>query len=53
MFMDGAAVFLFTIKTIPMLVNRLLEKSHLSIKDIDLFIFHQGSELIVRTAAKT
>ena len=53
MFMDGAAVFLFTIKTIPMLVNRLLEKSHLSIKDIDLFIFHQGSELIIRTAAKT
>ena len=36
-----------------MLVNRLLEKSHLSIKDIDLFIFHQGSELIIRTAAKT
>ena len=35
-----------------MLVNRLLEKSHLSIKDIDLFIFHQGSELIIRTAAK-
>ena len=52
MFMDGAAVFIFTIRTVPFLVNRLLEKSQLSIEDIDLFVFHQGSELIIETAAK-
>ncbi|MDB4691627.1 ketoacyl-ACP synthase III [Verrucomicrobia bacterium] len=52
MFMDGAAVFVFTLKTIPRLVTGLLDKNSLSIEDVDLFIFHQASELIVESAAK-
>ena len=52
MFMDGAAIFVFTLKTVPKLVSGLLERNDLSVEDIDLFVFHQASELIVESAAK-
>jgi 3-oxoacyl-[acyl-carrier-protein] synthase-3 len=52
MFMDGAAVFVFTLKTIPRLVGQLLGKAGLGLEEIDLFIFHQASEMIVSSAAK-
>ncbi|MBI4659286.1 MAG: ketoacyl-ACP synthase III [Verrucomicrobia bacterium] len=52
MFMDGAAVFVFTLKTIPRLVNQLLEKARLDLEEIDMFIFHQASEMIVESSAR-
>jgi 3-oxoacyl-[acyl-carrier-protein] synthase-3 len=52
MYMDGAAIFLFTMKTVPKLVKNLLGKTDLELDDIDLFVFHQASELIVETAVK-
>ena len=52
MFMDGAAIFVFTLKTVPKLVDGLLNRNSLSVSDVDLFIFHQASELIVESAAK-
>jgi 3-oxoacyl-[acyl-carrier-protein] synthase-3 len=52
MVMDGAAVFVFTLKTVPKMVNDLLTEARLTVDDIDLFIFHQASELIVESSAK-
>jgi 3-oxoacyl-[acyl-carrier-protein] synthase-3 len=52
MFMDGAAIFIFTLKTVPNLVTRLLAKCDVDIEDIDLFIFHQASEMIVESSAR-
>jgi len=52
MFMDGAAVFVFTLKTVPRLIEELLSESGLTVADIDLFVFHQGSEMIVESSAK-
>jgi 3-oxoacyl-[acyl-carrier-protein] synthase III len=51
-FMNGSAVFLFSIKTAPMLIKQLLEKSGLLLPEINLFIFHQASRLIVETIAE-
>ena len=45
--MNGSGVFLFTTKTIPNLINNLLKKNNLKIKDIDHFIFHQASKLVL------
>lgn len=52
MFMDGAAIFVFTLKTVPKLVTELLAEARLSVDEIDLFIFHQASEMIVESSAK-
>ena len=45
--MNGSGVFLFTTKTIPNLINNLLKKNNLKIKNIDHFIFHQASKLVL------
>jgi len=52
MVMDGAAVFVFTLKTVPKLIEDLLAEEKLTVNDVDLFIFHQASELIVESSAK-
>lgn len=45
--MNGSGVFLFTTRTIPKLFNDLLKKKNLKIKDIDHFVFHQASKLVL------
>jgi 3-oxoacyl-[acyl-carrier-protein] synthase III len=45
--MRGADVFLFTLNSVPTCMNELLDKSDLDIKDIDLFVFHQASKLVL------
>ena len=52
MFMDGGNIFLFAINSVPASVRKLLDKSGAKIEDVDLFVFHQASELIVRSFAK-
>jgi 3-oxoacyl-[acyl-carrier-protein] synthase-3 len=42
-FMDGAEIFNFTLRTIPDCVNRLLGKAGLGRDDVDLFVFHQAN----------
>jgi 3-oxoacyl-[acyl-carrier-protein] synthase-3 len=45
--MNGQKVFEFAIKTAPMCVLSLLEKAHLTLDDIDLFVFHQANSFIL------
>ena len=45
--MRGADVFLFTLNTVPICMNELLDKSKLNIEDVDLFVFHQASQLVL------
>jgi 3-oxoacyl-[acyl-carrier-protein] synthase III len=47
LFMDGPAIFSFTIKIVPRTVNQLLRKSNLSIDKIDFFIFHQANKFML------
>jgi 3-oxoacyl-[acyl-carrier-protein] synthase-3 len=47
LYMDGADVLAFTLREVPKAVRRLLEKTALSIEDVDYFIFHQGSKLML------
>ncbi len=48
LFMDGKEVFKFSIREVPKVFNNLLEKANLNKNDIDLFIFHQASAVILR-----
>lgn len=52
MFMDGSAIYVFTLRTVSETVKRVLAKTSLTVGDIDLFIFHQASKMIVDSAAK-
>ena len=47
LFMAGADVFMFTMDKVPECVTALLDKSGKAISDIDCFIFHQASKLVI------
>jgi len=46
-FMNGLEVFTFTSKAVPAAVHTLLKKAKLNIKDIEYFIFHQASKIVL------
>ncbi len=50
--MDGAKIFEFTLKTVPLCVSRLLEKSGARIEAIDRFIFHQANQFMLEHLRK-
>ena len=45
--MNGSSVFMFTMNRVPQCVNALLEKSKMLIDNVDLFVFHQASKLVI------
>lgn len=51
--MNGSDVFLFTLKSVPSCINKLLSKSNIGIDDIDLFVFHQASKLVLENLIRT
>lgn len=51
-FMDGLAVFDFTMNTVPAHIAGLLQSSGYNIDDIDFFGIHQANKQIVKTLAE-
>lgn len=49
MSMNGGAIFVFTMRVVPKVIGNLFEKLKISVDDIDCFVFHQASKLIVDT----
>ena len=47
LYMDGPAIFNFTLDTVPGTVRNLLEKAGMEIDDIDLYIFHQATKFML------
>lgn len=47
LWMDGTAVFRFAVETIPKCINEVLEKSRLSLSDIDHVVCHQANKRII------
>ena len=45
--MKGSNIFHFTSKNIPILFYDILKKNNLNKKDIDQFVFHQASKLVI------
>lgn len=50
--MLGSNVFKFSMTAVPAQITRYLERESLTVADIDLFLFHQGSRFIVDNLAK-
>jgi 3-oxoacyl-[acyl-carrier-protein] synthase III len=52
LFMDGAEILTFTLKTVPKSVSSVLEKSNIGIADIDKVIFHQANKFMLEKLRK-
>ena len=46
--MKGSNIFHFTAKNIPILFDKILKKNKLEKKNIDHFVFHQASKLVIQ-----
>jgi 3-oxoacyl-[acyl-carrier-protein] synthase-3 len=47
--MDGEDVFRFSLREVPLLVKQVLEKNNCAFDEIDLFVFHQASSIILKS----
>ena len=47
--MNGLEILTFSLREVPSLVNRILERNNLNKDDIDLFVFHQASNIILKS----
>src|ERR1700757_793531 len=50
--MKSTEIFLFAVRTVPKLVNEILEKYKYSLNEIDLFVFHQASYFMLEVIRK-
>lgn len=49
LYMNGRAVFNFSVRYIPIDIKKLLEKNQIPIENINRFVFHQGSKYMIDT----
>ena len=47
--MNGEAIFRFSIEKVPLLVGEVLQRNKYAFDEIDLFVFHQPSNIILKT----
>ena len=51
-YMNGPQILMFTMSAIPRLVEALLEESQTTLEQVDLFVFHQASALVLENIAR-
>lgn len=52
LYMNGGAIFNFTLEAVPTLMTQVLEKNHLSKDEIDYYVFHQANKFMLNTIRK-
>lgn len=52
LYMNGAEVFNFSIREVPLLVEEVLTLSGWSLHEVDYFIFHQANKFIIKNIAR-
>ena len=52
LYMNGGAIFNFTLEAVPAMMNQLLEKSGLTKEEIDYYVFHQANKFMLSTIRK-
>ena len=52
LYMNGSAIFNFTLETVPPLMKVLLTKSGLEKAEVDYFVFHQANKYMLSTLRK-
>lgn len=52
LYMNGGAIFNFTLDAVPAMMKDLLAKHHLTKDDIDFYVFHQANKFMLNTIRK-
>lgn len=52
LYMNGSAVFNFTLDTVPAMMQDILEKNGIGKDDVDYYIFHQANKFMLNTIRK-
>lgn len=52
LYMNGGAIFNFTLEIVPTLMNDILIKNQLKKEDIDFYVFHQANKFMLSTIRK-
>jgi 3-oxoacyl-[acyl-carrier-protein] synthase-3 len=52
LYMNGGAIFNFTLDTVPTLMKDVLEKNNLQKDEVDYFVFHQANKFMLNTIRK-
>ena len=52
LYMNGGAIFNFTLDTVPVMMTQILEKNHLQKEDISYYVFHQANKFMLNTIRK-
>lgn len=52
LYMDGKSIFDFTSDVVPSMIQETLEKNHLNMEDVDLFVFHQANRYMINYLRK-
>lgn len=52
LYMNGVAIFNFTLRVVPPMINATLEKNNLEKNDIGLYIFHQANQFMLNHLRK-
>ncbi len=51
-YMNGTSTFIFALKVVPQLVQDILDKEKMTLRDIDLFVFHQANLFMLESIRK-
>lgn len=52
LYMDGSAIFNFTLDAVPTMMNNILNKNDLEKEKIDYYVFHQANKFMLNTIRK-
>lgn len=52
LYMNGGAIFNFTLDAVPAMMNQLLDKSGMAKENIDYYVFHQANKFMLNTIRK-
>lgn len=52
LYMNGSAIFNFTLEVVPLLIKDILVKNQMMKDDVDYFIFHQANKFMLNTIRK-
>lgn len=52
LYMNGSAIFNFTLDAVPAMMKQVLEKNNIEKDDVDYFLFHQANKFMLTTIRK-
>jgi 3-oxoacyl-[acyl-carrier-protein] synthase-3 len=52
LYMDGKAIFDFTVKAVPPMINDVIAKNGLTKDEVDLYVFHQANKYMINFLRK-